>query len=72
MNNHENTRIILYMRPANGRRRYIVTSSLIGWAHIQNDPWRITQKQNKTDIVSIYSGLVVDMCVIELGVTPVN
>ena len=31
--------IIMYMRPANERRRYIVTSSLIGWAHIQIDPW---------------------------------
>ena len=31
--------IFLWMRPANGRRRYIVTSSLIGWAHTQNDPW---------------------------------
>ena len=34
--------IILCMRPAkwaNDRRRYIVTSSLIGWAHTQNDPW---------------------------------
>ena len=30
--------IILYMHPANERRRYIVTSSLIGWAHVQNDP----------------------------------
>ena len=30
--------IILCMHPANERRRYIVTSSLIGWAHIQNDP----------------------------------
>ena len=30
--------IILYMRPANERRRYIVTPSLIGWAHTQNDP----------------------------------
>ena len=30
--------IILCMRPANERRRYIVTSSLIGWAHTQNDP----------------------------------
>ena len=30
--------IILYMRPANERRRYSVTSSLIGWAHTQNDP----------------------------------
>ena len=26
------------MRPANERRRYIVTSSLIGWVHTQNDP----------------------------------
>ena len=31
--------IILCMRPANERRRYIVTSSPIGWAHTQNDPW---------------------------------
>ena len=29
--------IILCMCPANGRRRYNVTSSLIGWAHTQND-----------------------------------
>ena len=26
------------MRPANERQRYIVTSSLIGWTHTQNDP----------------------------------
>ena len=26
------------MHPPNERRRYIVTSSLIGWAHTQNDP----------------------------------
>ena len=31
--------IILCMCPANERRRYIVTSSPIGWAHTQNDPW---------------------------------
>ena len=30
--------IILCMRPANERRHYIVTSSLIGWVHTQNDP----------------------------------
>ena len=30
--------IILYMRPANERGCYIVTSSLIAWAHIQNGP----------------------------------
>ena len=29
--------IILGMGSANERRRYIVTSSLIGWAHTQND-----------------------------------
>ena len=33
------TGINLWMRPANERRRYIVTSSLIGWAHTRNDPW---------------------------------
>ena len=27
------------MHPANERQRYIVTSSPIGWAHSQNDPW---------------------------------
>ena len=32
------TRIILCMRPANERWRYIVTLSLIGWVHTQNDP----------------------------------
>ena len=31
------TVIILCMRPANERWRYIVTPSLIGWAHTQND-----------------------------------
>ena len=31
--------IILCTRPANERRRYIVTSSLIDWVHTQNDPW---------------------------------
>ena len=30
--------IILGMGSANERRRYIVTSSLIGWAHTYNDP----------------------------------
>ena len=30
--------IILCLRPANERRRYNVTSPLIGWAHTQNDP----------------------------------
>ena len=32
--------IILCMQPANERRRYNVTSSLIGWVHTQNDKGR--------------------------------
>ena len=32
------TRIILCMRPASERWHYNVTSSLIGWAHSQNNP----------------------------------
>ena len=31
--------IILCMSPANERQRYNVTSSLIDWAHVHNDPW---------------------------------
>ena len=34
----ESSGIILSMCPANERWRYNVTSSLIGWAHTQNDP----------------------------------
>ena len=30
---------ILGLRPANERRRYCVTTSLIGWAQAQNQPW---------------------------------
>ena len=30
--------ILLWMSSANGRGRYVVTSSLIGWAHAPNDP----------------------------------
>ena len=36
---HRDSGIILCMRPANGRPLYNVMSSLIGWAHTQNDPW---------------------------------
>ena len=42
------TGTILRMRSANERRRYIVTSSLNGWAHKQNDPWtKATAKHSK-------------------------
>ena len=33
--------LILWMRTANEGRRYKVTSSLIGRAHSQNDPWEM-------------------------------
>ena len=39
----QHTGIILCMRPANERRRYNVTSSLIGWVHSQDDPWTYKQ-----------------------------
>ena len=33
------TGLILGFRPANERRRYFVTASLIGWAQSKNQPW---------------------------------
>ena len=38
LSSHCNAGFILCMRPANERRRYIVTSSLIGRTHTQNEP----------------------------------
>ena len=35
------TGLILGLRPANERRRYKVTPSLIGWAQTQNQPWQL-------------------------------
>ena len=46
------------MRPANERRRYIVSSYLIGWSHTQNDPCemdelhRIGTTQSRDDSAS--------------------
>ena len=36
-----NSWILLCMRPTNEKRRHIVTSSLIGWAHKQNGPYQL-------------------------------
>ena len=47
--------IILCMCPANKRRRYIVTSALIGWAHTQNDPWAHDGMPVSTGVVIINS-----------------
>ena len=41
------TGIILCMHPANENWCYIVTSSLIGWAHTQNDPWSQSSRHRK-------------------------
>ena len=46
--------IVLWMRPANERRRYNVTF-LIGRAHSQNEPWMLTNHQwNSQDIYPWY------------------
>ena len=42
--------IILFMRSANGRRCHNVTSSLIGWAHSQNDTYRLLKTIGWTSI----------------------
>ena len=49
-----NSGIILCMRPANGRRRYNVTPSLIGWVHTQNDPgnWSSQSHYRNTEMSS--------------------
>ena len=41
----------VYMRPNNERRRYNVTSPLIGWAHTQNDPCVQKKKHGMLSIV---------------------
>ena len=46
--------LILGLRPANERRRYKVTSSLIGWAQTWNQPWvsRLVPSQWETSLQS--------------------
>ena len=43
---------------ANERRRYIVTPSLIGWAHIQNDPWFMEQCQHFKTLIPKHSPIL--------------
>ena len=47
------TMIILCMCAANERRPYSVTSSLIGWVHSQNDPWK-SQENASRDVCRIF------------------
>ena len=44
------TGISLGMHPANERRRYIVTTSLIGWAHTSTDPWVYLEELKSCDL----------------------
>ena len=49
--------LILGLRPANGRRRYKVTPSLIGWAQTSNQPYSnifaVSGRLNKTGTISL-------------------
>ena len=42
--------IILGMGSANERRRYNITSCLIGWAHAQNDAWEVWAQPMRDDV----------------------
>ena len=57
--------IILYMRPANERRRYDVTSSLINWAHAQNTTCLLFPRINK-NMVLLSSKVAVHFCLLGL------
>ena len=58
--------IILWMHPANEWWRYIVTSSLIGWAHSQNDPFM----QTRVDFLSYYDNVgksnLIPICLLKI------
>ena len=53
LHNVRATGIILCMCPANERWRYDVTSSLIGWAHAQNNSWVQLEANMAAVIISI-------------------
>ena len=65
-------KIILWTRPADERWRYNITSSLIGWAHSQNDlcftsQFVFTNAMNQDiiitqvyNILQIYANLIAD------------
>ena len=57
--NYMSTGIILWMRPADERRHYMVTSAFIDWAHRQNDPWSITKD---FAIVILCNSMVILFC----------
>ena len=64
--------IIWCMRPANERRRYTVTSSLIGWAHKQNDPWpwQCWGMMGNINTFLTHWGRVTHICLSKLTINP--
>ena len=50
--------MILCMCPANERRCYIVTSSPIGLAHTQNDPWVTAKGLHKSPLHQQWSNVM--------------
>ena len=67
---------ILCMHPANERLRYIVTSSLIGWAHTLNDPcWYMSDLYKQITVTMIAIGnrnYFLKHVILYLGEGPVN
>ena len=57
--------IIMCMHPANERRRYSLTPSLIGWVHTQNDPCKCMSLliTNKMAFDMYILGLVLNICI---------
>ena len=49
---HTITALILGLRPANEKRRYFVTTSLIGWAQTWNQPCYHTGRKNNSHALS--------------------
>ena len=56
----EKAGIVLWMHPANERRRYIVTSSLICWVHTQNYPWKGHQASLSSNGISLIHWLMIN------------
>ena len=60
----ENPGLILGLRPANERRRYKVTPSLMGWAQTKNQPWK-SECYHLLPTYSLYHGTS-DKCLVRL------
>ena len=61
--------IIMGVGSANKKRRYIVTSSLIGWGHIQDDPCIFSISYHRPGVLTPWGLLVHDWGIFILLVT---